>query len=91
MPHIEFKPDDLEIDVSVGTPLMKVAEENETFMEFGCRNGLCGTCIITILAGGEHLKPPTEQEKATLADLGAKPGQRLGCQIKITHNLKITK
>lgn len=91
MPHVEFEPDGLAVDVPVGTPLMKAAEENDTFLEFGCRNGMCGTCVITILAGEKYLKPPTPEEQATLEELGAKPGQRLGCQLKITHDLKISR
>lgn len=89
MPHIEFEPDELAVDVPVGTPLVKVAEENDTFLEFGCRNGMCGTCLITITSGGKYLPPPSEEEKITLEDVGAEPGQRLACQIKITHDLKI--
>jgi ferredoxin len=42
--------------------------------------GACGKCLMTILAGQEHLAPPSERELVVLKRNLAEPGQRLGCQ-----------
>jgi len=40
----------------------------------------CGTCLITVEAGGEHLSPVGAGEARILKVLKAGPDQRLGCQ-----------
>lgn len=42
--------------------------------------GACGKCVMTILQGAEHLRPPSVREAAVLARNGAEAGQRLSCQ-----------
>lgn len=55
---------------------------------FGCRTGICGTCLVQI--EGDIL-PPNEEEKEILELLA--PGNqkaRLACQVKLTADIKIT-
>ena len=40
----------------------------------------CGTCLVTVEAGAEHLSPMGASEARILKVLKAKPDQRLGCQ-----------
>ena len=40
----------------------------------------CGTCVITVEAGGQHLTPMGTAEARILKVLKAGPDQRLGCQ-----------
>lgn len=46
---------------------------------FNCNTGVCGSCLIKILAGAENLNPLTPEEK----DLGLDRDNRLACQCKI--------
>ena len=46
---------------------------------FGCRSGLCGTCMIDIVDGQENLSELTEEEVAMDRDRK----HRLACQTKI--------
>jgi ferredoxin len=60
---------------------------------FGCRSGLCGTCVIQIesVAGGE-LEPPDENESETLGLYA--PGNeqaRLACQLMLSADIAIRK
>lgn len=48
-------------------------------VEFNCRNGICGTCMIDIEKGEENLSPLTRQEK----DLARDNKHRLACQCNI--------
>ena len=60
---------------------------------FGCRSGLCGTCLIEVEeTGAERLEPPSPDEAETLAIYA--PGNvraRLACQIHICANLRVRK
>ena len=51
----------------------------ELGIPFGCENGLCGTCYVQIVSGGENLSERTEAE----AQMGIDEQHRLCCQCKI--------
>ncbi|KST67413.1 2Fe-2S iron-sulfur cluster binding domain-containing protein [Mastigocoleus testarum] len=72
-------------------------EENQNLSEyltvenspllFGCRTGICGTCLVEIEG---DIPPPHEEEKEILELLA--PGNqkaRLACQVKLTADIKI--
>lgn len=40
----------------------------------------CGTCLVTVIEGAEHLSEPGAAETRVLRALKAEPGQRLACQ-----------
>ncbi|MGB3640556.1 MAG: 2Fe-2S iron-sulfur cluster-binding protein [Rivularia sp. (in: cyanobacteria)] len=56
---------------------------------FGCRTGICGTCIVAI----EGDIPPASEEEIELLEVLApeNPKARLACQIQLTNDIKITK
>ena len=60
---------------------------------FGCRSGLCGTCLIEAEAiGPEGLEPPDEAEAEAL-ELYAPDNRRarLACQLVVSTGLRIRK
>jgi len=55
---------------------------------FGCRTGICGTCLV--LATGNML-PPNEDEQEVLSILAPGcPTARLACQLTPTGDLSLT-
>jgi ferredoxin len=50
---------------------------------FGCRTGICGTCLVRAVALGEApLEPPAPEEAELLAIVAPEvPGARLTCQL----------
>ena len=46
---------------------------------FNCNGGICGSCLIEILAGAENLSPATAEEQ----ELGVGETKRLACQCRI--------
>jgi len=58
---------------------------------FGCRSGLCGTCLIEVEAD-EPLPPPDSAEAEAL-ELYApgNPRARLACQLRVSAGLRIRK
>ncbi|AKG22795.1 2Fe-2S iron-sulfur cluster-binding protein [Calothrix sp. 336/3] len=54
---------------------------------FGCRTGICGTCLIEVSG---NISPATEEETEVLEILA--PGNkkaRLACQIQVTGDMEI--
>ncbi|AFZ53046.1 2Fe-2S iron-sulfur cluster-binding protein [Cyanobacterium aponinum UTEX 3222] len=54
---------------------------------FGCRTGLCGTCLVEIIG---NIPPPKEEEKEVLQILAPEnPRVRLACQLDLTQDITI--
>lgn len=83
MPKVTFIADDKSADAQAGELLREVCQANDFTLPFGCENGLCGTCLVAIKSGAEHLSEKTPQEKETLEVLMAYEDQRLACQCKV--------
>tara|TARA_Y100000310_G_scaffold337716_1_gene425497 strand:- start:1243 stop:1503 length:261 start_codon:yes stop_codon:yes gene_type:complete len=63
--------------VEKGSSIKKACEE--LGVPISCKNGVCGSCMITVKRGRELLNPLTEEEKA----LDRTRKNRLACQCKI--------
>ncbi len=80
---------DKEIELGVlenGAPIKGCCEE--AGVPFACEEGICGTCIIEVMSGDDHLTPYNEAEEDFLGHKpeNLKPGQgveRLACQCRI--------
>ncbi len=84
MARVTFKNDSLTVDVPAGKSIKEVCDENACSIPFGCRNGVCGTCLSAITKGKDNLLLADENEAATLEGFGAKPPEkRLVCQCKM--------
>ncbi|MEH2287516.1 2Fe-2S iron-sulfur cluster binding domain-containing protein [Nostoc sp.] len=54
---------------------------------FGCRTGICGTCLVEIIG---EIPPPQPNEQEILETLTANnPHARLACQVHVTGNVEI--
>ncbi|MEO1427464.1 MAG: 2Fe-2S iron-sulfur cluster-binding protein [Cyanobacteria bacterium J06633_8] len=55
---------------------------------FGCRTGICGTCLVII---DGDIPPASAAEKELLEILAPEnPKARLACQIQLTKDIQIT-
>lgn len=55
---------------------------------FGCRTGICGTCLVRVKG---NIPPPSKEEQEVLDILApGVPEARLACQIELTSDLAIT-
>jgi len=64
-------------EVSSGEGLIAVA--TELGIAFGCTQGRCGTCRVTVLEGMENLSKQTDEE----IEMGLNDNERLLCQCTI--------
>ena len=83
MAKIFFKTDNVTHEVEDGTQLMDFCEELDVSLSFGCTEGTCGVCEVTVIKGRENLSRITEEEKDYLLEEDLEDGMRLGCQVKI--------
>jgi len=56
-----------------------IAPCQELGIAFGCTQGRCGTCRVTVLEGMENLTDRTDAE----IEMGLDDDERLACQCKI--------
>lgn len=72
-----FQTNDESREVPDGTKLEETAEAMD--IPFGCHHGVCGACVVPVLAGMENLNPRTEAEE----DFEVEDGHRMMCQCTI--------
>jgi ferredoxin len=87
---ITFEDTGLVVTTSPGRSFMEICDEFNTPMLMGCRSASCGTCLVRITEGGDHLSPITESE-AILLDVLAEgdPQARLACQCSVQGSISI--
>ena len=91
MARIIFKPDNIIHDVEDGSPLIDCCDEVDVSLSFGCTEGTCGVCELTVLEGMQNLSRVSDEEKEYLYEDDLQAGMRLGCQLKIKRGeVKIT-
>jgi len=82
-PNTNFPPINLEPHQSLSEYL---TVENSPVL-FGCRTGLCGTCLVEAIG---DIPPPTNEEQEVLEILAPdSPHARLACQIDLTQDIAI--
>ena len=77
MAKIKSKKTGKEVEVKDGEDIKDACFE--LGVPFGCRSGMCGSCMIQVCQGKENLSELTDAEKA----LERNEENRLACQTKI--------
>lgn len=85
------------------TPLCSAAEVmgNETLLDAARRAdapignscgsvGVCGRCVVRVLAGAENLSAPTTIELRVSAQRGFAADERLACQAVVMGDVEVT-
>ena len=77
---LELAPEDFPAG---GLPLLDLAEEGRVGIESSCRSASCGTCLVQVREGAEHLSPAGARELDFLSVLDDAVDQRLACQARL--------
>ena len=68
--------------VPAGQSLAEELDAANSPLLFGCRTGICGTCIVEV--DGENIPPPDDEERELLEVLAPEnPKARLACQLDV--------
>ncbi|MDX9700211.1 MAG: 2Fe-2S iron-sulfur cluster binding domain-containing protein [Rhodocyclaceae bacterium] len=81
--QVTFEDIDVTVTVPAGTRLIEVSEKVGAGITYGCREGECGTCMMKISSGGEHLSSPSVLEDKVLKENYAGAATRLACQAQV--------
>jgi ferredoxin len=94
MPRVEFLNAGATCECGQYANLRKLAKLHDVPVYRGlaktlnCRgNGLCGTCVMEIVEGGENLSPMTRREKFKLKN--RPDNHRLSCQCQVMGDLRV--
>ena len=82
MPHPEYAPDGVTLEVPPGTTICDALLDNGIEIEHACgKVGACTTCHVIVVEGYESLNEPDENEEDMLDRAwGLQPHSRLSCQ-----------
>jgi ferredoxin len=94
--EIVFEDDPLHsapVKVIEGICLSTALDVENSPVLFGCRTGICGTCLIEVLEQKEGLLPPPDAIEAESLDLYAPTNSkaRLACQLTACASLRVRK
>ncbi len=78
--QITFSDINLTVTVPAGTRLIEISEKVGAGLVYGCREGDCGTCLMQVMKGMEHLSQPSVVESRVLRAHFAASDMRLACQ-----------
>ena len=85
MAKVVFKTDNKTCEVEDGTALIECSEELDISLTFGCTEGTCGVCEVTVVKGMKNCSKLTEEEKDFLLPEDIENGIRRGCQVNINR------
>lgn len=87
-PGTTFQPLELESDAELSLALTAA---NSPIL-FGCRSGICGTCLVEAKALNGELPPPCDGEAEALSIYApGNPNARLACQIPLATDISLRK
>lgn len=90
MPNVTFQNTGQTASIDDGGLLRELVHGEGWPIPFGCENGICGTCLITISSGKENVSAIEEMEAQTLEAMGMDEGEhRLACQCKVNGDVTI--
>lgn len=74
----------VEIAATEGAKLLDLCTAHGAPIPFSCQSASCGTCRVHVLAGGEGLVPPADDELDLLDVFNHDPRAfRLACQVRL--------
>ncbi len=78
---IFFEDDQKQIEVAPDQSLTEICDEYPTAILFGCRNAVCGTCLIEVTQGMGNISAVESDEQDLLSVLAPdNASARLACQ-----------
>ena len=89
MPEVSFPGTDfVPVEVPVDDELSFHLDAENSPLLFGCRTGICGTCLSEVLSGE---LPDADEDELEILELHApdNPKARLACQLKLAGDVAL--
>jgi len=81
--QLTFQDINVTVTVPAGSRVIEISEKVNSGIVYGCREGDCGTCLMKVLNGWEHLTEPSILEDKILREHFAGRDFRLACQAQV--------
>jgi len=81
--NVTFEKLGITVSVPAGTRLIEISEKVGASITYGCREGECGTCMMRIVSGMEHMSQRSVLEDTVLQENLAGRNHRLACQAQV--------
>jgi len=72
------------IEANDGELLSESLDVTNSPILFGCRTGICATCLVQVVEGAEHLPELEEDEEEVLEIYAEVENCRLACQLSLS-------
>ncbi len=89
MPTVTFSHTGTTLEVEAGVSFLSACEDSDAPADFGCRSGVCGTCILVVEAGAENLNEAIDEEMDVASGFSSEQGARLGCQLIVNGDVTV--
>ncbi|WP_248926936.1 2Fe-2S iron-sulfur cluster-binding protein [Paenibacillus hamazuiensis] len=89
MPSVTFQTSGKSIEIEKDTNLLRMSIRYEGSVPYKCGGGLCGTCRVRIVEGGENLSKVMKKEIDRLGKEKIDMGYRLACQTFISGDVTV--
>jgi len=91
MPRVTFAPSGKSFCVRRGGTILRAAVRARMHLGRACRGvGVCAACRVKVLAGQEHLAPPTPEEERMARRRPLAADERYACQAHVTGDVTVT-
>lgn len=81
--RLTFADIDVTVTVPAGTRVIEISDKVNSGIIYGCREGDCGTCLMKVVSGSEHLTEPSVLEDKVLREHFVGRHFRLACQAQV--------
>ncbi len=78
------------LQVEANRKLSEMLDVTNSPVLFGCRTGICATCMVRVVSGAEHLPPLTEDEEEVIEVYDGDEHCRLSCQLTLQGDVTLT-
>ncbi len=87
--QLRFTDINVTVTVPAGTRVIEISDKLNSGIVYGCREGDCGTCLMTVIEGMENLTEPSALEARILKEHFAGRDTRLACQAQVLGNVTV--
>lgn len=87
--QLRFTDINVTVTVPAGTRVIEISDKLNSGIVYGCREGDCGTCLMTVIEGMENLTEPSTLEARILKEHFAGRDTRLACQAQVLGNVTV--
>ncbi|MBK1735132.1 ferredoxin [Halorhodospira abdelmalekii] len=86
---VTFQDIGLTVNAPVGTRVIELSDKVGSGIAYGCREGDCGTCLMTVVEGAENLSEPSHVEQRILKENVAGKNDRVACQAQVLGDVTV--